>query len=180
MMKTILTISYIVSLYFAGGLVTTLLDVWMWKRGWTLREDKLTDTLFALLWPLYLPILILALLYRGTSFLVSRIREAAGQEAQEDEVPEANTPEYPHMTPYDNTDLVAAREAGKTLRRILQDKSRNIGRVYLSFDCFIVLRKSEDFVLTPWTPYIGGIYHGIPIEMDPDLSGYCFYWKEKF
>ena len=168
MLEIALKISGLISVYVAGVIGTMVLLA----RGDTNQDDAVTDTGWALTWPLSIPFLLLAQLFGALVSLCERIRKDLRTDSED--LDDADWP-IPN--------LAAATKMGDAMHRVVADQNRDIRELCVSPKIFTVLRMRSDFDSAPaYTPISmrGQIrFCGIPVRVDNTLTGWCFYWKEK-
>lgn len=168
MLEIALKISVLISVYVAGVIGTMVLLA----RDDTNQDDAVTDTGWALTWPLSMPLWLLVHLFKSLVALCERIRKDLGGDKvdlDDDDWPIPN--------------LAAATKMGDAMLRVVTDQNRDIRELCVSPQIFTVLRMRSDFDSAPaYTPIAmrGQIrFCGIPVRVNNTLTGWCFYWKEK-
>ena len=192
----------VTGVYVGGAIGTTLLDSWLESKELSEMSSQDTYLLIAALWPLYLVILAVSLLLRGFEIMILRARNSV-LGSEEDADPkmqgenknaeaEEEAPIIPNRfreemgllmndisTPGDKKEVW---HTGAALRSIVEDPERWIKRLYVTKEVLRVMERHPGYspgpAPTPKSRVMTGRFYGIPVEVDPKISGFCFYWKE--
>lgn len=200
LMEIVLLVLKVLGIYLGGAIGTTLLVSWLESKVYKEISSQDTYILIATFWPIYLVFIPVLLTLDGFGALILQVRSSVLGDTKEEET---ETPEETEKTEKDppvipgnyreamellmnDIDCAGnAKEAGftgATLRDVVKDPERGIKRIYVTRDVLRVMERHSQYfpypILENGNSSIRGRFYGIPVVVDPRISGFCFYWTE--
>lgn len=203
LMEIVLLVLKVLGIYLGGAIGTTLLVSWLESKVYKEISPQDTYMLIATFWPIYLVFIPVLLTLDGFGALILQVRNSVlGNEEETEAQEEAKDPEAtPRVVPGNckeameplmrdanpSGDPEEAGLTGATLRDIVKDPGRRIKWIYVTRDVLRIMERHPKYSPCPVPvdapgggslPIVRGSFYGIPVVVDPRISGFCFYWIE--